>query len=57
MAKQEPGKPDQGIASPTRGPQELTPEHMRKTDGQILLARVPPPDAEMYPTDIAETPR
>jgi hypothetical protein len=57
MAKQEPGERDQGIASPTRGPQELTPEHIRKTDGQVLPARVPPPDAEMYPTDTPETTR
>ncbi len=57
MAKEEPGERDQGMPSPTGGPQELTPEHLTKTDGQVDAARVPPPDAELHPPDAAEKPR
>ncbi|HXP78114.1 MAG TPA: hypothetical protein VN823_28515 [Stellaceae bacterium] len=57
MSEQKPSQRSAGIASPTRGPHALTPEHMKKTDGQ-LPAHVPPPDAELHPTkDAPERPR
>jgi hypothetical protein len=57
MSKQKAGEHDAGTASPTHGPHELTPEHMKKTDGK-LPAHVPPPDAELHPTkNTPESPR
>ena len=38
------GKP--GTTSHTKGPYELTTEHMAKTNGVIPAGSVPPPDAE-----------
>jgi hypothetical protein len=46
-----------GRASTSYGPHEITPEHMKITDGK-LPAHVPPPDAELHPTKITqESPR
>ena len=47
------GEPGVGSASPIYGPHEITPEHMKKTDGK-LPAHVPPPDAELHPTKITQ---
>jgi hypothetical protein len=57
MPEHKPGEHDAGIASATQGPHKLTPERMKKTDGQ-LPAHVAPPDAELHPpTRTPETPR
>ena len=38
---------ENGVASYTSGPQELTAEHMAKTNGVIPPGSVPPPDVEL----------
>jgi hypothetical protein len=38
---------ENGVASYTSGPQELTAEHMAKTNGVIPAGSVPPPDVEL----------
>jgi hypothetical protein len=47
MSEQKSGGPDKGTASATSGPIEISPDHMKKTDGQLRPA--PPPDAELHP--------
>jgi hypothetical protein len=49
MPEHKPGEHNAGIASLTHGPLKLTYEHLKKTKRQ-LPAGVPPPDAEMHPT-------
>ena len=56
MAKQEPRKHDRGAASATKGPHEITPERLRKSNGQVSPADVPPPDAELHPPPGAPEP-
>lgn len=50
VPEHKPGEHNAGFASLSHGPLKLTPEHLKKTKRQ-LPALVPPPDAEMHPTE------
>jgi hypothetical protein len=50
VPENKPGEHHAGIAGLTQGPLKLTPEHLEKTKRQPP-ALVPPPDAEMHPTE------